>query len=244
MLALHEGIHIFDRPRTFVIEANQSKLAFAGFPYCREGVRSEFRGLLDATGWDEHSADMKLLCVHHCFEGATVGAHNFTFRQGKDVIRMCDVPKQFDAVLTGHVHRAQVLREDLRGRPVDAPVIYPGSIERTAFAERDEEKGFYLLALHRNPTTAAVVVDTEFQKLPARPMVVEEISVDRISGAELSGRLATLLGRLPPHAVVQIRIRGTAQVDARQVLSAAYMRTLAPATMNVELVMSDGRNPR
>ena len=49
------------------------------------------------------------------------------------------------AVLSGHIHRHQVLTCDLGGRPLAAPVLYPGSIERTSFAEKDEEKGYLVL---------------------------------------------------------------------------------------------------
>lgn len=242
MLALHEGIHIFDRPRSFVVESNGTTLAFAGFPYCREGVRSKFLDLLEATHWRENHADINLLCVHHCFEGATVGAHNFTFRRGHDVVRVHEVPEQFSAVITGHVHRAQVLQEDLRGRPLHSPIIYPGSIERTSFAEREEEKGYYLLNIKRGSTTIELAADWEFRRLPTRPMVVEEISVENLTGDELKSCMVDLLHKMPGDAVVQIRVRGKLRKDARPILSAAHLRDLAPPTMNVEIVMADERN--
>jgi len=56
----------------------------------------------------------------------------------------CDVPSDFAAVLAGHIHRRQTLTRDLRGRALGAPVIYPGSIERTSFAERNEDKGYVI----------------------------------------------------------------------------------------------------
>ena len=43
-------------------------------------------------------------------------------------------------MLAGHIHRHQVLTQDLGGRPLGAPVFYPGSVERTAFAEEGESK--------------------------------------------------------------------------------------------------------
>jgi hypothetical protein len=38
-----------------------------------------------------------------------------------------------------------VLTTDLRGTALAAPVLYPGSIERTSVAEADEEKGFMIV---------------------------------------------------------------------------------------------------
>ena len=71
----------------------------------------------------------------------------FTFRDGDDVVRASDLPGDVAVVLCGHVHRHQVLRRDLRGRPLPAPVVYAGSVERTSFAERDEAKGFVMAAI-------------------------------------------------------------------------------------------------
>jgi exonuclease SbcD len=100
MLALHPRIFVFDRPRTFVENINGTTVALAGFPYWRNKVRTEFPRILEATEWHTKSADVNLLCVHHCFEGTIVGPHNYVFRYGSDVIRLEDVSIQFAAVLT------------------------------------------------------------------------------------------------------------------------------------------------
>jgi exonuclease SbcD len=60
------------------------------------------------------------------------------------------IPSGFAAVLAGHIHRHQVLRRDLSGRPMHTPVFYPGSIERVSHAERDETKG--IVTLHLQPS--------------------------------------------------------------------------------------------
>ena len=94
---------------------------------------------------DTRTAEYRVLCLHHCVEGATVGPANFTFTTASDVIRVRDVPGEFAVVLSGHIHRHQVITNDLRGRAIDTPILYPGSIERTSLAEIDETKGFMLL---------------------------------------------------------------------------------------------------
>jgi DNA repair exonuclease SbcCD nuclease subunit len=141
LLALHRNLHVFDRPRTVVLEAGGVRVAFAGFPYARD-VRARFGDLLAAATAGAPGADVRLLCLHHCVEGATCGPGDFTFRDGPDVIPRAALPRDVAAVLCGHVHRHQVLRAP--GLP---PVLYAGSTERTSWAEAGETKGVLLLWL-------------------------------------------------------------------------------------------------
>ena len=175
--AAHRNIHIFDRPRTVSITVKGGRIALSGFPYERRDVRSKLAQLLNGTEWQRHGADVRLLCLHHCVEGARVGPQNFTFTTAADVIRINDIPAAFAAVLSGHIHRHQVLSADLRRRPVAVPVLYPGSIERTAFAEIGEDKGYLLVQLNDQRTR------WEFRALPARPMIARQISLDGLSSA-------------------------------------------------------------
>src|SRR5690242_14544472 len=152
--AKHPGIHVFDEPRTFVAEVRGVRVALAGFPSERDAVRARFVELLEATRWRDIAADVRLLCLHQCVEGSTVGPGNYTFTTAADVIRCADIPSGFEAVLSGHIHRHQILTHDRRGHLLGAPVLYPGSIERTSVAEADEEKGFLVveLAMGEGPT--------------------------------------------------------------------------------------------
>jgi exonuclease SbcD len=159
LLALHENLHLFDRPRTVTLEARGLRVAFTGFPHARE-VRQRFPALLAEARRGEGPAAVRLLCLHHCVEGATCGPGNFTFRDGSDVIRRADLPRDVAAVLCGHIHRHQVLRA--AGRP---PVIYAGSTERTSLAEAGEAKGYLLLEVG-----AAGLTTLQFRPLPDRPL--------------------------------------------------------------------------
>jgi DNA repair exonuclease SbcCD nuclease subunit len=169
--AAHPNIRIFDCPRTYTIDIRGRRIAFAGFPYERDDVRSRFPELLRETKWAAHDASSHVLCMHHCVEGATVGPADFTFTTGSDVIRLRDVPSALSAVLSGHIHWHQVLTSDLSGRRLSTPVLYPGSIERTSLAEIDEPKGFMIVALRANEPT------WEFRRLPTRPMIRRELDV-------------------------------------------------------------------
>jgi DNA repair exonuclease SbcCD nuclease subunit len=117
-----------------------------------------------------------------------------------------DVSAGFDAVLTGHIHRRQVLWRE------GVPVVYPGSIERTSFVEKDEPKGFFVIELRG---AALFPRDLRFVRLPARPMF--ELTADH------EDELCHRLGRLPADAVVRVTTR----------LPAARLRALAPVTMTV-----------
>jgi DNA repair protein SbcD/Mre11 len=147
IFAAHPGIHIFDRPRTFKLTIAGICLAVAGFPNDRDAIAAHFSDLMESTGWRSVPSDIRILCMHQTVEGAKVGPVGFTFRRGPDVIPGPSVPAGFAAVLSGHIHRQQVLTADLDGRPLAAPVFYPGSTERTSGAERYERKGFLTMRM-------------------------------------------------------------------------------------------------
>jgi DNA repair exonuclease SbcCD nuclease subunit len=240
MLALHPGIHIFDRPRTFETEVRGKNVALTGFPFCRDGVRHQFGRVIENTDWGQVPADIRLLCVHQCFEGATVGPVSYTFRYTDDVIRMSDVPAEFAAVLAGHIHRHQVLTVDLRGATAPVPVLYPGSIERTSFAERAEPKGYMMLQFEPAMGSGGTLVEWEFCDLPARPMIIADVDLDGIADAELRSHVGRAIEAVPEDAVLRLRVHGQPGDQARTVLTAASVRSLAPATMNVEVRFVDG----
>ena len=229
----HPNLHIFDRPRTFLYSGPNGALALSGFPWVRM-VQSLFPSLVAQCG-DPAEPDLpRLLCMHQTVEGAQVGPGNFTFRGAPDVVRGRDIPPGFSAVLCGHIHRAQVLTHDLNKRPLAAPVIYPGSVERTSFAERAEEKGYAILTLV--PTEGKIALaGVSFVPLPARPMVSLEFEPAAPDGEALRSQLIGRLRCLDPDSVVRIQVRGRFKKEALAMLGADYLRTIAPASMNIEL---------
>ncbi len=229
LLAMHENLHVFRSPSTAVVERNGMRVAFAGFPYTH-AVREAFSGRLAATGHRGVDADARVLCVHHCVEGASCGPPpGFTFRDGEDVVRASDLPGDVAVVLCGHVHRHQVLRRDLRGRPLPAPVVYAGSVERTSFAERDETKGFVIATV--GPGGRGGRLDAcEFRPLPARPMRVHEVR-SAVAAHDLEREIRAAIAAAPPDVVLQLRV--PEQLAGAEVLRAERLRSLAPPTVNV-----------
>jgi exonuclease SbcD len=235
LLAAHPDLHILDRPRTLTLTVGELTVALAGFPYERRGVRERFGELLAATGWRGTPADVRLLCLHQLVEGSRVGVQEHVFREGTDIIRCADLPATgFAAVLTGHIHRFQILTRDLAGRRLPLPVVYPGSTERTSFAEREEPKGYVILEVGAGPGPGGHVHRWRFHELPARPMVELEVDLRGLERAAATRQLRARLRELDPEAVVRVRLRLT-DLDLHRHLSCARVRALAPPTMNLTL---------
>ncbi len=234
LLAAHPGVHVLDRPRTVRLEAGGHEVAVAGFPFQRDEARQRFPSMLHATGWRDTAAAIRLLCLHQTLAGARVGPSGYTFCRGADVLRARDIPAGFAAVLAGHIHRRQVLTADLTGRPLAAPVLYPGSIERTSAAERHEPKGYLTLDL-RPGDDGGRLEGWQFHELPTRPMLDLEVDGKGLDGRRLAERARRALGSLDPDAIVRLAVRGRPEPGAMDALSAANLRSLAPVTMTVEL---------
>jgi DNA repair exonuclease SbcCD nuclease subunit len=232
--AVHPNLHIFDKPRTFMCNLQNGSIALSGFPFTRK-IREHFHEQIARTGYQDKPADLRLLCIHQTVEGAQVGPSDFTFRRGADVIPGADIPGDFTAILSGHIHRSQMLTHDLQGKALAAPVIYPGSVERTSFAERKEDKHYVMLNVSKSRSGVGELTDVSFVPLPTRPMLTIVIEGDSASGSVLAARIRKELSRGDPDAIVRIQIRGRISDDGREVLRAASLRSLAPPSMNVSL---------
>jgi exonuclease SbcD len=247
-LGAHPNLHVFRHPRTIVVEVRTWRVAIAGFPYQRHRIRERFPQVLEESAWRREEADLRLLCMHHCVEGATVGPADHVFRHAPDVIRCRDLPTDFAAVLSGHIHRHQVLRQDLQGRPLPTPVLYPGSVERTAFAEMGEEKGFLLLDVEPG-TRGGELVRHHFVRLPTRPMVVRDLFPTEGPGTcwlreDLETQLTTILREAPEDAVLRIRVHGRVPPEARNDVAPGRLRSLSPTEMNLEVILTEDRPDR
>lgn len=236
----HPNIHIFDRPKTYVQEIDGLSIALSGFPFTRK-VKDKFHTLLRESLYREVQADVHYLCLHQTFEGAQVGPSDFTFRSGADNIPSKEVPRQFAAVLSGHIHRAQKLTRSLTGQRLPVPVIYPGSIERTSFAERFEEKYYVLIKLVRG--TKGLNQAVGFHKLPSRPMVKIEIPTQDRTLIQIQDFVRTRLFELDADAIARLHLIGPKAEQFQSAFTAADLRALAPESMNVSLA-NGRRYPR
>ncbi len=240
-LARHPGVHVFATPGTTTVEVGSVRVAVSGVPFQRKDARGRFAGIVEDSAWAEHQAEVRLLVTHQAFEGATVGPSDFVFRRNHDTLRMADVPPVFAAVLSGHIHRHQVLERDLSHRPVSVPVFYPGSVERTAFAEMGEAKGFMTLDLEPGADGGRVRA-WQFHDLGARPMVTRTLEVRGHDAGGLERALRDAVAAEAADAVLRIRLDGVLAPGATDALSAENLRRLTPSTMNLE-VLTPGPRP-
>jgi DNA repair exonuclease SbcCD nuclease subunit len=119
-------------------------------------------------------------------------------------------------------------------------VLYPGSIERTSIAEADEEKGFMIVEF--SPSTSGVNVEWRFHKLPARPLVRHDLQLEGLGATQVESVIRLLVANSPADAVISVRVTGAITEQVSRVLSARFLRTLAPPTMNLHLRLVDGHD--
>ncbi len=237
----HPNLHIFHEPQTISRDMNGYQLCLSGFPFNRR-IGANFARLVEQTGYNENPGDIRLLCMHQSVEGAKVGPSGYTFRPGPDVVSGSQIPPIFQAVLSGHIHRSQKLTHDLRGKPLPAPVIYPGSIERTSFAERHEEKHY--VNLYFNQTPGKMTLDTiSFVPLPSRPMVILKANERFRDRSQFESWLKSALANLDPDSVVRLDLQTDQSDGALTATPAARIRELAPPSMNVTLRFHDNLRP-
>jgi DNA repair exonuclease SbcCD nuclease subunit len=244
ILTTHPQVHIFNRPRTFVFEKNGQRLALAGFPYVRHNIRQNFSEILHQTEWQKaQNINSHILCFHQCVEGASllVGPNIYTFRNKSDVIKPKDIPNKFLAVLSGHIHRFQILTRDLSGNYLPAPIFYPGSTERTSFVEKDEEKGYIILNFRFScfPTTNSRADGSlqtwKFYPIPARSMREVQLLVSGSNSKEIKEKIKRSLGRLPKDTIVKLKVKGEISEEAKHLFSVNNLRSLIPLEMNLSV---------
>jgi DNA repair exonuclease SbcCD nuclease subunit len=234
ILAAHPNIFVFDQPRCFQREIDGLRISLAGFPFLRHGIREKFKRVVERIGWKETQADMHILCMHQSVDGATMGPKNFMFRGGAEVIDIREIPAGFAAVLTGHMHRHQVLQKDLRGKSVATPVLYAGSIERTSFAEKDETKGYMIVELDDSGE-----VQWYFHELPTRPMISLEIDLTGMNADTFSAWLRAIVTKIPGNSIVKMKISGQTCGKMTDVLRNESLRSLLPTTVNISVAFTE-----
>lgn len=229
----HSNIHIFDKPKTLIFNLRGLKVVLVGFPSERKTARDQFLSLLGSSGWHEHNADIKLLCLHQTIEGAQVGPSDYTFRKGKDVIPHGFLPPDAKAVLSGHIHRKQVLGDLTDRNPKYPPVIYPGSTERTSFAERDEKKGFFEIEFTQSEKGEWGMKRLDFIELPARPM--EDLYLHGLLIVEnLEDYIRAQTELMAPDSIVRLRCDPKLDPKVKSLVTSRYLRAILPESMNYQ----------
>ena len=237
--SFHPNLHVFTHPHSFRFEAKERAITVSGFPFVRENIRDKFTKLVHQTNWQQHEADVRLLCIHQTVEGATVGPIDYMFKRGRDVVRGKDIPDCFTAIMAGHIHRFQVLRRDAKGKTNRAPVFYAGATDRVSFAERDEEKGYLIFTFELGGHASPPQFKWQFKRLPTRPMKVLIFRPGIKSKDEIRISLKRMLKRLPADAIVKLKVLGRVSNEQMESLRASALRSTAKTTMNINAVFID-----
>ncbi|MBN2461563.1 MAG: DNA repair exonuclease [Candidatus Cloacimonetes bacterium] len=198
LLTCHPDIYVFHRPLIYKFTIRGIRLSLYGFPFVRDEIQHVFPFIIKTLQENDSDADMRILCLHQIVENACVGPGNHIFRKGPDIIPLKMIPDCFRAVLCGHIHRQQIIWKESGERLI--PIIYPGSSERTSFAERNEAKGFYIITIDQERIFPRLMI------LNTRPMKDIILEGYYHNCSELQEALLGKSSRLSPETVIRIKM--------------------------------------
>ena len=227
ILMNHKNIYIFDESSTFFFEKKNAIIGITGFPNIRNGIRLQFEQVFKEATEGNPGLDIKLLLMHQAIQESKI--EGFTFRYGIDVLPLEMLPADYHAVLSGHIHKAQIFHYEKRGDKI--PVIYPGSTERTSVVEMAEEKGFYELIFEESDSRWELI-EMKFHILPTRPMIRLDITKLTEDENVLRNLLEAELSKLNLNSVVRLRCEIP---ETRKLLTAELLRELTPEAMTLTL---------
>lgn len=242
-----EGVTVADRPRLHRVETRSGPLQIIAVPWVTRHTlmtREELRGasfteidyelrrrlenFIADTAKRLDRAIPAVLAFHGSVDGAELGAER-AMTLGQDLVLPRSVLAQpgIDYVALGHIHKHQSLG-------ASPPLVYPGSLDRVDFGERDEPKGCVLAQVE--PGSAR----WRFVALGARPFV--SIEHDLRGSSDPLGMAATLIRRQDlKRAVVRVELKVTREQAAllreeeiRRLLEEAEAFHIAAITLDVE----------
>jgi len=229
----HENIHVINELKSFYFNIKNTLVQISGFPCIRKNIRGEFKSILPKIDYKYmNSSHIHLLCMHQAVEGAKVGVQNYIFRSNHDTIRAEEIPDNFAAVLSGHIHRYQVLTHDLDGKIMKSQVYYPGSIERTSFAERNESKGYLIVDFDSNKK-GGKIENYKFVELPTRPMKEIVFKVEKQSKIDILNEIINKVSEIDNNSIVRLEIVNSGNSNYFELPKIDEIRKILPASINI-----------
>jgi len=221
-----KNILIFDKPRTFTFTKNKTNIQIHGFPFVRDTIKEHFGSIINHLMTNASSEDIHILCMHQIVNGARL--ERYVFSHGENVIPKKLIPLDLDFIVSGHIHRAQIVH--IRGLLKTVPVIYPGSVERTSFQEQNEDKGFY--AIECDKRNGTFTWNADFHTLPTRAMITLDLDIINTDVEDVMQYLNEKIAVMDDNAILRLISH---KPEIRQRLTASALREIAPSTMNIEL---------
>lgn len=163
--------------RPVILNVKNTRIGIVPIPY----IDPRLVKMMPAVGYEEFikekigelkdnpvlkDTDYNILMAHLMLSGAEVTDIFPGYMEEPRVGRKCLYEDFFDYIALGHVHKPQKVSKN---------IYYPGSIERTSFAEEKEEKAFLYIELSPSETSI------EFLPLSCRPMVSQKIIIREAS---------------------------------------------------------------
>jgi DNA repair exonuclease SbcCD nuclease subunit len=223
------GVYVFDRPKTVCLALAGWAIGLAGFPFIRQNSRRGFFRALAETEYEHLRSDVNILVTHQAFDNAVVGPNGYTFTAKRcDTVSRRDCPVDFDYVAAGHIHRYQELPHPIQPH---RKFVYPGSIQRMSFAEKDEVKGFVQGELTRDR------VETYFVPLPSHPMEIIEIEAAGWTARYCEETICDHLFRLEDDTVVRFQLTGGSATADYPDVDFQMLRSRMPRVMECHFAL-------
>lgn len=163
------GLHIVESVEPLHLEISGTSVGIGCMPYPYKssykddfvvGVTAELHKLLA----DCQDADYKILLGHFTVEGSIFGVER-EMALGFDGSIPVESLQGWDYVALGHIHKFQNLGSS------EAPIIYPGAVDRVSFGEEDLDPGAVYVDLSKSPPTIKRISTN------ARPMQTVTIDI-------------------------------------------------------------------
>lgn len=107
ILLNHPNIFGFDELKYFDFDINEIKVRIFGFPNIRSDVTQQFMDFSQFIEANVNKERFNILAMHQAIEGSKV--EKYTFKFGKDVLAKNSIFSRFDLILSGHIHRQQIM---------------------------------------------------------------------------------------------------------------------------------------
>ena len=231
------NVHVLSKPEVLRIETAAGPVQIAGMPYllrssmlsrdeCKSKTITEITDLMvakyceyiDYLARQLDSAIPSALLGHFWIKNARTSSAQSYFNAAEPEVLVSAVANPaFDYVAMGHLHKFQDLNKGSNPR-----VVYSGSIDRTDFGERNEEKGFVLVDLEKGS------VSYDFVSVPARRFVEIEVDADvedptakilkAIDPEDIRDAIVKLLYHIPQDKLALVR-----EAEIREALAPAFL---------------------
>lgn len=226
------NVYVFREPGCVDLSIKGKDLSVLGVPYNTAQPMNE---LFSEQQWPQtlsrHRKGFKnILLSHGSIEGFAEGAETMISTRLEGRIPLERIPPDFDYIAMGHIHRSQVL---YHSQNPSLPIVYPGSLERVDFRERNEEKGFYLLDMTGDEPSLA------FEPVQARKMIeLSPVDCTGKDGPQITREAATVVRTSDVSGkIVGLTLTGSLELSAKRMLDTSSIKEAARRSGAFELLL-------